>query len=73
MRTARIIKDGKTLNITIDMNGQFIAPDGNVVSKDNISWLCPVENPGTIFALGLNYADHASELLFCPRSTAGFY
>ncbi|MDP2572735.1 2-hydroxyhepta-2,4-diene-1,7-dioate isomerase [Vibrio sp. vnigr-6D03] len=64
MRTARIIKDGKTLNITIDMNGQFIAPDGNVVSKDNISWLCPVENPGTIFALGLNYADHASELAF---------
>jgi 5-oxopent-3-ene-1,2,5-tricarboxylate decarboxylase/2-hydroxyhepta-2,4-diene-1,7-dioate isomerase len=33
------------------------------LDQDRIVWLPPVE-PGTIFALGLNYADHARELSF---------
>jgi 5-oxopent-3-ene-1,2,5-tricarboxylate decarboxylase / 2-hydroxyhepta-2,4-diene-1,7-dioate isomerase len=37
--------------------------DPRLVSGNPIVWLPPVE-PGTIFALGLNYADHAKELSF---------
>ena len=37
--------------------------DPRLVSGNPIVWLPPIE-PGTIFALGLNYADHAKELSF---------
>jgi 5-oxopent-3-ene-1,2,5-tricarboxylate decarboxylase/2-hydroxyhepta-2,4-diene-1,7-dioate isomerase len=37
--------------------------DGQLVDFDEVVWLPPVE-PRTVFALGLNYADHAAELNF---------
>src|SRR3984885_12615777 len=37
--------------------------DGRIVGEEAVVWLPPVQ-PGTIFALGLNYADHAKELAF---------
>lgn len=37
--------------------------DSRLLSGSPVVWLPPVE-PGTIFALGLNYADHAKELSF---------
>ncbi|AXF16383.1 fumarylacetoacetate hydrolase family protein [Paraburkholderia caledonica] len=37
--------------------------DGRVCREDQIVWLAPIE-VGTIFALGLNYAEHAKELQF---------
>src|SRR5580704_13838575 len=40
-----------------------IEGDPRLVSGNPVVWLPPVE-PGTIFALGLNYADHAKELAF---------
>jgi 5-oxopent-3-ene-1,2,5-tricarboxylate decarboxylase / 2-hydroxyhepta-2,4-diene-1,7-dioate isomerase len=36
-------------------------PDGRVLSESDVVWLPPVV-PGTIVALGLNYADHVKEL-----------
>jgi 5-oxopent-3-ene-1,2,5-tricarboxylate decarboxylase/2-hydroxyhepta-2,4-diene-1,7-dioate isomerase len=36
-------------------------PDGTVLGEDEVVWLPPFE-PGTIIALGLNYADHVKEL-----------
>lgn len=69
MRHARIILDGREWDIEID-NHDRIASDGTVLdiplNSDAITWLPPVKEPGTIFALGLNYADHASELSFEP-------
>lgn len=35
--------------------------DGRIVSEEDVVWLPPFE-PGTVIALGLNYADHAKEL-----------
>jgi 5-oxopent-3-ene-1,2,5-tricarboxylate decarboxylase / 2-hydroxyhepta-2,4-diene-1,7-dioate isomerase len=35
--------------------------DGRLLAEDAVVWLPPVE-PGTIIALGLNYAEHAREL-----------
>jgi 5-oxopent-3-ene-1,2,5-tricarboxylate decarboxylase/2-hydroxyhepta-2,4-diene-1,7-dioate isomerase len=37
--------------------------DGRIVAEEDVVWLPPIE-PGTIIALGLNYADHAKELAF---------
>lgn len=37
--------------------------DGRILRESEAHWLPPIE-PGTIFALGLNYADHARELAF---------
>jgi len=39
------------------------ARDGRLLAEDAVVWLPPLE-PGTILALGLNYADHAKELKF---------
>ena len=40
--------------------------DGRVLAEDAVLWLPPFEL-GTIFALGLNYADHAKELAFSAQ------
>lgn len=70
MRHARIIFEGRELDIDIDANDRITTTDGEVLNvaldSDNITWLPPVKQPGTIFALGLNYADHATELAFEP-------
>ncbi|MCJ8274313.1 MAG: fumarylacetoacetate hydrolase family protein [Psychrosphaera sp.] len=63
-RTARVNYQGSDINITIDDKDQLLTSDGAVISEAEVTWLCPVENPGTLFALGLNYADHVAELDF---------
>jgi 5-oxopent-3-ene-1,2,5-tricarboxylate decarboxylase/2-hydroxyhepta-2,4-diene-1,7-dioate isomerase len=40
--------------------------DGRKVAEHDVVWLPPFE-PGTIIALGLNYADHAKELSFSAQ------
>lgn len=40
--------------------------DGRVCAEHEVVWLAPFE-PGTIFALGLNYAEHAKELSFAKQ------
>jgi 5-oxopent-3-ene-1,2,5-tricarboxylate decarboxylase/2-hydroxyhepta-2,4-diene-1,7-dioate isomerase len=45
-----------------DANGVRLA-DGRVRREEDVVWLSPIE-VGTIFALGLNYAEHAKELQF---------
>ena len=42
---------------------RLLLADGRVVDEDAVVWLPPFE-PGTVIALGLNYADHAKELAF---------
>jgi 5-oxopent-3-ene-1,2,5-tricarboxylate decarboxylase / 2-hydroxyhepta-2,4-diene-1,7-dioate isomerase len=46
-------------------NGVRLA-DGRVRREDEVVWLAPIE-VGTIFALGLNYAEHAKELQFSKQ------
>jgi 5-oxopent-3-ene-1,2,5-tricarboxylate decarboxylase / 2-hydroxyhepta-2,4-diene-1,7-dioate isomerase len=41
----------------------LLLADGRVVAASAVVWLPPFE-PGTVIALGLNYADHAKELAF---------
>ncbi|WP_028218296.1 fumarylacetoacetate hydrolase family protein [Paraburkholderia oxyphila] len=44
-------------------NARVRLADGRVREAHEVVWLAPFE-PGTIFALGLNYAEHAKELQF---------
>ncbi|NVK03098.1 MAG: fumarylacetoacetate hydrolase family protein [Oceanospirillaceae bacterium] len=70
MKHARILLDGKELEINLDAQGVIRDAGGQVLSldlnSDRVTWLPPVKEPGTIFALGINYADHATELAFEP-------
>nr|WP_295829468.1 fumarylacetoacetate hydrolase family protein [uncultured Azospirillum sp.] len=67
MKRARILLDG-TVHSAVDEQGQLRLSDGRLVDPEAVTWLPPVE-PRTIFALGLNYADHAKELAFKAPET----
>lgn len=62
MKRARVLYEGKAWNAT-EASGGLRLDDGRTVGEDQVTWLPPVV-AGTIFALGLNYADHAKELAF---------
>ncbi len=62
MKTARVAYAGAIHNAT-EENGSLRLDDGRMVREEEVEWLAPIQ-PGTIFALGLNYADHAKELAF---------
>ncbi len=62
MKTARVAYAG-AIHCTTEENGCVRLTDGKVIGEDAVVWLPPVQ-PGTIFALGLNYANHAKELAF---------
>lgn len=64
MRTGRIAFDGAIHTVTPHEAGVRLA-DGRVLTEGTFVWLPPIE-VRTVFALGLNYADHARELAFKP-------
>lgn len=68
MRYARIAWQGAIHAVTPADNGRVRLADGREVSDGEFVWLPPVE-VGTVFALGLNYADHARELAFKAPET----
>ena len=66
MKHARISYQGVVHDAT-ERDGQLLLADGRLVAFDDVSWLpplAPTPRPRSIFALGLNYADHAKELEF---------
>lgn len=66
MKHARVIYKG-VVHEAVERDGALLLPDGSSVSFDAVTWLpplAPTPRPRTIFALGLNYADHAKELEF---------
>ncbi|WP_116348916.1 fumarylacetoacetate hydrolase family protein [Klebsiella aerogenes] len=64
MKQARIEWQGQVRDVLVDERDQVRLPDGAVLKEGEFRWLPPAD--GTLFALGLNYADHASELEFKP-------
>lgn len=63
MRTARVAVAGAVFNAApAGEPGHVCLPDGRVLPEDQVVWLPPVAPPGTVIALGLNYADHVKEL-----------
>lgn len=64
MKRARVAYGGAIHEATPgDAAGFLQLADGRRVPEEAVVWLPPVV-PGTVFALGLNYADHARELSF---------
>ncbi|MDX1806973.1 MAG: fumarylacetoacetate hydrolase family protein [Paenisporosarcina sp.] len=66
MRTARISYGG-AIHEAIEWEGRLKLDNGQIVEEQDVVWLTPIV-PRTVFALGLNYADHAAELAFAAPS-----
>ena len=62
MKTARVIFQDRCITAQ-EYEGKVLLATGEFVREDQVEWLPPIV-PGTIYALGLNYADHAKELSF---------
>ncbi|MBM1145217.1 fumarylacetoacetate hydrolase family protein [Alcanivorax sp. ZXX171] len=62
MKHARIQHRGQVLDVTVNNDGDILLADGTPLDAGQVTWLPPAT--GTMFALGLNYADHAAELSF---------
>jgi 5-oxopent-3-ene-1,2,5-tricarboxylate decarboxylase / 2-hydroxyhepta-2,4-diene-1,7-dioate isomerase len=62
MKRARVAYMG-SIHQAIEVEGSLKLENGEIVKEDEVEWLSPIE-PRTVFALGLNYADHAAELAF---------
>lgn len=63
MKRGRIYFNGSIHEVTPGNDNRIRLADGSSLSESEAHWLPPVQ-AGTIFALGLNYADHARELAF---------
>jgi 5-oxopent-3-ene-1,2,5-tricarboxylate decarboxylase/2-hydroxyhepta-2,4-diene-1,7-dioate isomerase len=71
MKRGRISYNGAVHQVT-EANGKVRLSDGRLLKEGDFQWLPPVE-VGTVFALGLNYADHAKELAFkAPEEPLAF-
>lgn len=68
MKFGRIAWQGAIHEVTPGKDGHVRLADGREVAEGKFTWLPPVE-VGTVFALGLNYADHAKELAFKAPET----
>jgi 5-oxopent-3-ene-1,2,5-tricarboxylate decarboxylase / 2-hydroxyhepta-2,4-diene-1,7-dioate isomerase len=62
MKRARVVYAG-AVHAATEFKGRLELANGRVVDESAVMWLPPFE-PRTIFAVGLNYADHAKELAF---------
>lgn len=62
MKKARVVYKGAIYEAT-EQHENIKLHNNLIVSEDEVEWLPPIE-PGTVFALGLNYSDHANELSF---------
>lgn len=65
MKRGRIAYQGAIHEVTQAADRRVRLADGRLLNESEVDWLPPVV-AGTIFALGLNYADHARELAFKP-------
>ncbi|HTN66609.1 MAG TPA: fumarylacetoacetate hydrolase family protein [Burkholderiaceae bacterium] len=63
MKHGRIAWQGAIHQVTQAADGRVRLADDRLLRENEVVWLPPVE-VGTVFALGLNYADHAKELAF---------
>ena len=63
MKRARVAYAGAIHEATPSSDETIRLADGRVVGETDVVWLPPF-TPGTVIALGLNYADHARELSF---------
>ena len=66
MMRARVVYRGRPHTASPHPAG-LLLDDGRAIAEEEVVWLAPVV-PRTIFAVGLNYAEHARELAFRPQT-----
>jgi 5-oxopent-3-ene-1,2,5-tricarboxylate decarboxylase/2-hydroxyhepta-2,4-diene-1,7-dioate isomerase len=65
MKRARIAHDGRVVWAQVrEVDATLLLDSGETIAFSNAYWLAPVTAGATIFALGLNYAEHSVELGF---------
>ena len=64
MKHARVRFEDQVHLVHVEARKAVRLSDGRLLAEDQVVWLPPAT--GTMFALGLNYADHAAELAFSP-------
>lgn len=64
MKRARIRFENEIHAVQVEADNAVRLDDGRLLAEDQVEWLPPAT--GNMFALGLNYADHAAELAFTP-------
>lgn len=62
MKTARIRYKNQVHQVEVNDAMQVILASGEILQEHEVEWLPPTQ--GSMFALGLNYANHARELAF---------
>ncbi|MDE0155143.1 MAG: 2-hydroxyhepta-2,4-diene-1,7-dioate isomerase, partial [Gammaproteobacteria bacterium] len=62
MKRAQVNIDNRIQQVVVNDDYSVIDANGRTWQEDEITWLPPQH--GTVFALGLNYVDHAAELAF---------
>ncbi|HKT54914.1 MAG TPA: fumarylacetoacetate hydrolase family protein [Caulobacteraceae bacterium] len=68
MKRAQIFHEGRLVWATVSDDGAALnLPGGGYVAAEAAAWLPPVTAGATVFALGLNYADHNRELGFAAK------
>jgi 5-oxopent-3-ene-1,2,5-tricarboxylate decarboxylase/2-hydroxyhepta-2,4-diene-1,7-dioate isomerase len=65
VKRARVVVRGRQHAATEDAQ-RLRLDDGQHVAEQDVAWLPPIE-PRTIFAVGLNYAEHAREIRAAPQ------
>jgi 5-oxopent-3-ene-1,2,5-tricarboxylate decarboxylase / 2-hydroxyhepta-2,4-diene-1,7-dioate isomerase len=66
MMRARVVYQGRPHTAAPHPAG-LLLDDGRALAEEEVVWLAPLV-PRTIFAVGLNYAEHARELAFRPQT-----
>ena len=62
MKRARVSIDNHAQQVSVNDDYSIVTADGRAYQEHEVTWLPPPH--GTVFALGLNYVDHAAELAF---------
>ena len=62
MKRAQVNIDNRIQQVVVNDDYSVVDANGRTWQEDEITWLPP--RHGTVFALGLNYVDHAAELAF---------
>jgi|SRR5690606_5306025 len=71
MKRGKVVYGGMVHEV-IEKDGNVLLPDGQLLKEEEVAWLPPFE-PKTVFALALNYAEHAKELSFnAPKEPVVF-
>jgi 5-oxopent-3-ene-1,2,5-tricarboxylate decarboxylase/2-hydroxyhepta-2,4-diene-1,7-dioate isomerase len=71
VKRALVAHGGRTMWVAaLDDKTRLLTGDGKEINAAEVVWLPPVTPGASVFALGLNYADHNAELGFSKKSEA---